>query len=86
MHSPNGHYKRLRKAPGSVRIAIGLVLVAGGIFGFLPILGFWMIPLGLAIIFIDSPAVKRTWSRLRSRWQAFRNGRRSRSTAGTRRT
>jgi len=74
MHPPNGRYQRLRRAPRALRIAIGILLVIGGAFGFLPILGFWMIPLGLAVIFIDSPVVKRTWSRLRSRWQAFRAG------------
>jgi len=74
MHPPNGRYQRLRRAPRALRIAIGILLVIGGVFGFLPILGFWMIPLGLAVIFIDSPVVKRTWSRLRSRWQTFRAG------------
>ena len=28
------------------RMAIGVALVIGGLAGFLPILGFWMIPLG----------------------------------------
>ena len=51
-----------------VRILIGLALILGGVFGFLPVLGFWMIPLGLAVIFIDAPAVRRIWSRLRNWW------------------
>jgi hypothetical protein len=72
MHPPNGHYKRLRRAPRALRIAVGILLVIGGAFGFLPILGFWMIPLGLAVIFIDSPVAKRAWSRLRSRWRSSR--------------
>lgn len=79
MQPPNGYYKRLRRAPGIVRVAVGALLVVAGVFGFLPVLGFWMIPLGLAVIFIDSPLVKRTWSRLRNRWQAFRQRRGSRS-------
>ncbi len=47
--------------PGSrvARIAIGCSLIVGGILGFLPILGFWMIPLGLLILSIDLPAVRR---------------------------
>ncbi len=49
-----------------VRVLIGLVLILGGVFGFLPVLGFWMIPLGVAVIFIDAPVVRQTWSRLRS--------------------
>ncbi len=68
MEPPHRNYRRLRKAPQVVRVLIGLGLILGGVFGFLPILGFWMIPLGLAVIFIDAPAVRRTWSRLRSGW------------------
>ena len=41
------------------RIAIGALLVIGGILGFLPILGFWMVPLGLAILAIDIPIVRK---------------------------
>ncbi|MDH3474825.1 MAG: hypothetical protein OEM59_14165 [Rhodospirillales bacterium] len=33
-------------------MSVGILLVVGGIFGFLPILGFWMIPLGLLVIFV----------------------------------
>jgi len=47
--------------PGSrlARICIGIVLVLCGIVGFLPILGFWMIPLGLIVLSIDLPWVRR---------------------------
>ena len=45
-----------------IRIPIGIALVIGGILGFLPILGFWMIPLGLVILSIDLPFVRR-WRR-----------------------
>ena len=41
--------------PPLVRSVIGILFVIGGIFGFLPILGFWMIPLGLAFIALDIP-------------------------------
>jgi hypothetical protein len=52
------------KVPGTVlaRRILGAALVAGGILGFLPVLGFWMIPLGLIILSIDSPFVRR-WRR-----------------------
>lgn len=69
VHKPNHNYRRLRTAPTVVRIAIGLLLVLGGVFGFLPILGFWMIPLGLIVILIDVPAVKRLASRGRDWWR-----------------
>lgn len=41
------------------RMAVGSLLLVGGIFGILPILGFWMIPLGLAILAIDVPVIHR---------------------------
>lgn len=43
-----------------VRISLGVGLViVGGFFGFLPILGYWMVPLGLLILASDSPAIRR---------------------------
>lgn len=36
--------------PASTRIVLGILLLFGGILGALPILGFWMIPLGLLIL------------------------------------
>ncbi len=42
-----------------LRMALGVVLIIGGLLGFLPILGFWMIPLGLAVLSIDLPPVRR---------------------------
>ena len=45
--------------PPGVHSVLGLVLVAGGVFGFLPILGFWMIPLGAALIALDIPPLRR---------------------------
>ena len=39
--------------PPGVRLLLGLVLIIGGILGFLPILGFWMIPLGVAVAALD---------------------------------
>jgi hypothetical protein len=41
-----------------------------GIFGFLPIIGFWMIPLGLGLIALDIPPWRRRltlWLRERSK-------------------
>ena len=57
-----------------LRIAAGVLLVLMGLFGFLPVLGFWMIPLGLAVLSVDLPSVRRlkrktavAWSRWRGR-------------------
>lgn len=44
------------------RISIGGGLVVAGMFGFLPVLGFWMIPVGLLVLSTDVPAVRR-WRR-----------------------
>jgi hypothetical protein len=36
-----------------VRVPIGIVLIIAGLFGFLPILGYWMIPVGLILLAKD---------------------------------
>ena len=38
-----------------------------GLFGFLPVLGFWMIPVGLLILSVDMPRVRR-WRRRFAVW------------------
>ena len=42
-----------------VRIPLALLLILGGVFSFLPILGLWMLPLGLLVLAIDVPPLKR---------------------------
>lgn len=55
-------FKLLRWAdnhlPPGVRAFVGLLFTIGGIVGFLPVLGFWMLPLGLAIIALDIPPMR----------------------------
>jgi hypothetical protein len=46
-----------------VRIILAVLLILGGFVGFLPILGFWMIPLGLALIAQDVPLLRRPMAR-----------------------
>jgi hypothetical protein len=41
-----------------LRIPAGLLLIAGGILAFLPILGLWMLPLGLLLLAEDTPALR----------------------------
>jgi hypothetical protein len=50
-----------------LRIGIGILLVAFGLLGFLPVLGFWMIPLGLLVLSVDIPVVRR-WRRQLAIW------------------
>jgi hypothetical protein len=33
-----------------IRLGLGILLIAGGLVGFLPVVGFWMIPLGLLVL------------------------------------
>ena len=35
------------------------MLMAGGLVGFLPVLGFWMLPLGAALVISDFPPLRR---------------------------
>ena len=51
-----------RYLPPVLRGVLGICLIAGGILGFLPILGFWMIPLGLALLATDIPPLEK-WLR-----------------------
>lgn len=48
-----------RCVPPGARLVLGLVLIAGGILGFLPVLGFWMLPLGLGVAWLDIRAFRR---------------------------
>jgi len=73
VEKPNPYYRKVRTAPRLVRILIGVALVIGGLFGFLPVLGFWMVPLGLVVIFFDVPWVKARWLAFRNWWKARRS-------------
>ena len=63
------------KLPGSrvARIGLGVFLIIGGVLGFLPIVGFWMIPLGLLVLSTDIPVVRR-WARRLTVWWKRRKG------------
>lgn len=63
--------------PGMLlRLPLAFLLLVGGLLGFLPFLGFWMIPLGLLVLAIDlpalRPAVTTTMVRVRRWWQTRR--------------
>ncbi|TDH62488.1 hypothetical protein E2C06_11500 [Dankookia rubra] len=68
------------------RLLAAVALMAGGIFSILPVLGLWMLPLGLALMSDDVPWLKtplefsarwieRSWRRLRAAWQRRRRRR-----------
>lgn len=48
----------LRPSSRWVRIPSGALLVVGGVLSFLPVLGIWMLPLGLALLAEDVPALR----------------------------
>ena len=61
--------------PKPLRIAAGVTLVMLGMLGFLPVLGFWMIPLGLLILSVDSFRIRRIRRRLEVWWGRRSEGR-----------
>lgn len=46
-----------------VRIPSGICLIAGGVFSFLPLLGAWMLPLGLLLLAADVPILQKPMAR-----------------------
>jgi hypothetical protein len=67
-----------------IRLLVALLLILGGLFSFLPILGLWMLPLGLLFIAQDVPVLQTplantlrwtelTWDRLRAVWKNKRS-------------
>jgi len=47
-----------------LRIPVGTLLTFGGVLGFLPILGFWMSPLGLVLLAEDVPPLRAARTRI----------------------
>jgi hypothetical protein len=69
-----------------IRFPIALVLIVGGLFSFLPVLGIWMLPLGLLLLAVDLPVLRgpisvfiirsrRGIKRQLRRWRAWRTRR-----------
>jgi hypothetical protein len=65
----------------AVRLIVALLLIVGGIFSFLPVLGLWMLPLGLLLIAQDVPFLQKPivaalvwieakWNSLRTKWKS----------------
>jgi purine-cytosine permease-like protein len=50
------------------RIVVGVALIIGGIVGFLPIVGFWMIPLGFLVLSQEFHIIRRLRRRAVVKW------------------
>jgi hypothetical protein len=73
---------RWLRVPSSrwIRVPVGLFLIAGGLFSVLPLLGLWMLPLGLLLLAEDLPFLRRPMLRsllwVERRWLRWRRSRR----------
>ena len=63
------------RVPPGARSVIGVLLMFGGFLGFLPVLGFWMLPLGVAFVALDFPPTRRWMDRRIARLQEGAEGR-----------
>ena len=63
-----------------LRVGAAILFILGGIFAILPVLGLWMLPVGLALLAQDVPGLKvplersarwieATWAKLKARWR-----------------
>ena len=57
------------------RVALGGGLVLGGLLWFLPVLGLWMLPLGIMVLSIDFHLLRRARRRFETRWGRWRRKR-----------
>lgn len=70
------HFVAWLRRPSSkyVRLPLGAALVGGGLLSFLPVLGLWMLPLGMILIAQDVPALEKPTARtlgwLERKWLA----------------
>lgn len=62
-------FHRLKTHPVRwVRVSVGGLLIFFGLLGFLPVVGFWMVPLGLILLSVDFHWARRLRRNLEVRW------------------
>jgi hypothetical protein len=69
----------LRRPSASwVRVPLGILLVLGGLLSILPVLGIWMLPLGLVLLTLDVALLRRPTARMlvfgERLWNRLRKG------------
>ena len=69
-----------------LRVPLAILLILGGIFSFLPVLGIWMLPLGLLLLALDlaflQGPVNTAIVRGMRKWTTWRRARRDKKAAG----
>ncbi|MEE9446627.1 MAG: hypothetical protein V3V09_01615 [Arenicellales bacterium] len=73
--------KRVKEMHFSLRWLIGLSLIIGGLLWFLPILGIWMIPLGLLVLSPDFRWARRGYLSILLWLKRLKSSRRSKNTS-----
>lgn len=61
-----GGVRWVRTSSPWMRLPLAVAITGGGFLGFLPILGFWMVPLGLVLLAHDVPPLRRPMARMLS--------------------
>jgi hypothetical protein len=63
--------------PPGTRAPIGLLFMVGGVLAILPVFGLWMLPVGVAILWLDMRDFRRWRAGRRVRWLRGARGRRA---------
>jgi hypothetical protein len=70
------HVRGVTSGTHWVRIPVASLFIVGGLFGFLPVVGYWMVPLGLLLLAVDVPVLRRPMLALvlwiEERWHRWR--------------
>lgn len=68
-----------------IRVPLGILLVVGGVLSILPVLGLWMLPLGLLLLAADFPPLQTpiacTIIRTQRWWELHKRRKRARRAA-----
>lgn len=75
-----GMFQKIKTHPSrGLRISAGILLIILGLLGFLPVLGFWMIPLGVILLSVDFHWARR----IRRKFEVWYNRRKHKRRART---
>jgi purine-cytosine permease-like protein len=73
-----GRHRVALPASRIFRVVLGVALCVGGFLAFLPVLGIWMLPLGILVLSVDLPPVRRARRRFDVYWGRSETGHRVR--------